>query len=124
MTGPHDDAEDDFDFNDFDNAISSGEGNLEFDKNVTEGIELGCDGGATEQDEDDYAGMEHNEDQEADDLECPSFEELLLAISSDDEEKLMPSIERTTNFPFHAYSWGRDAIRNYMYKSWAVNFNA
>ncbi|XP_022899367.1 uncharacterized protein LOC111412673 [Olea europaea var. sylvestris] len=78
-------AEDDFDFNDFDNAISSGEGNLEFDKNVTEGIELGCDGGATEQDEDDYAGMEHNEDQEADDLECPSFEELLLAISSDDE---------------------------------------
>ncbi|CAA3000651.1 Hypothetical predicted protein [Olea europaea subsp. europaea] len=54
-------------------------------RNVTEGIELGCDGGATEQDEDDYAGTEHNEDQEADDLECPSFEELLSTISSDDE---------------------------------------
>ncbi|CAA3029341.1 Hypothetical predicted protein, partial [Olea europaea subsp. europaea] len=78
-------AEDDSDFNDSDNAISSGEDNLEFDKNETEGIELGCDGGATEQDEDDYVGIEHNEDQEADDLECPSFEELLSAISYDDE---------------------------------------
>ncbi|CAA2989170.1 Hypothetical predicted protein [Olea europaea subsp. europaea] len=85
MMGPRDDAKDDSDFNYSDNAISSGEDNLEFDKNVIEGIELGCDGGATEQDEDDYAGTEHNKDQEADDLEYPSSEEQLSAISSDDE---------------------------------------
>lgn len=38
------DVKDNFDFNNFNNDISSRENNLEFDKNVTKGIKLGCDG--------------------------------------------------------------------------------
>ncbi|CAA2983080.1 Hypothetical predicted protein [Olea europaea subsp. europaea] len=76
------DTDDDSDFDDSRNDISSGEDNLEFEKNVIERIEVGCAGGATERDEDDNAVMLHDKDHDADDLECPSSEELLSAMSS------------------------------------------
>lgn len=41
--------------------------------------------GTIEWDEDDYVVMVYNEDHEADDLKCPSSEELLSAMSSNDE---------------------------------------
>ncbi|XP_022843153.1 uncharacterized protein LOC111366681 [Olea europaea var. sylvestris] len=77
--------EDDSDFSDSNNNISSGEDDLLFEKNVTEGVELGYDVGATECNEDGHAVTMHDEDHEFDDLECPSSEELLSGVSSDDE---------------------------------------
>ncbi|CAA3014530.1 Hypothetical predicted protein [Olea europaea subsp. europaea] len=54
-------------------------------KNVTEGAELGYDVGATKCNEDGHAVTMHDKDHEFDDLECPSSEELLSGVSSDDE---------------------------------------
>lgn len=73
-------TEDDPDFIDSDNELSTGEDDWLFDNNVTEGIEVGCDGGAPEQE---LVVQEKNDD--VDDLECPSSEELLSVVSSDDE---------------------------------------
>ncbi|CAA2961648.1 Hypothetical predicted protein [Olea europaea subsp. europaea] len=77
MEGPNPDMEDDSDFSDSDKNILSGEDDLLFEKNETEGVELGYDVGATECNEDGHAATMHDEDHEFDDLECPSSEELL-----------------------------------------------
>lgn len=63
-------AEDNSDFNDFDNDLSTSVDNLKFKKSVTKGNELVCDGC----DEDDYAVVVHKEDHDVDDLECPLSE--------------------------------------------------
>lgn len=79
------DSEDDTDFNDSNNDIWSSEDDMLFDKNVTEGIELDCEGRTTEREEDDCTIVGHDEYHEDDDLEYPSSEELLSDISSEDE---------------------------------------
>lgn len=78
------DMEDKTDFNDFNNNIWFGEDNMIFDKNVTEGIELGCDEWTTEREEEDHAVVGHDEYYGVDDLEYSSSEELLSNILSDD----------------------------------------
>lgn len=76
-------AEEDPDFNDCDTDLSTGEDDRLFDDNVTEGFEVSCDVGGTEREEDGV--VVENEQEYVDDLECPSSEELLSDMSSDDE---------------------------------------
>lgn len=69
------DTEDGPDFNDFNNDLSTKDDRL-FDDNVMEGIELGCDGGAIEREEENTVVQDEYEDTK--DLECPSLVELFL----------------------------------------------
>lgn len=72
-------SDDDSDFIDFENELEDEDDTL-YDKNVTEGIEVGFKGQRKVQDK-----QELDNNTEVDDLEYPSDEELLLICSSDDE---------------------------------------
>ncbi|CAA2934796.1 Hypothetical predicted protein [Olea europaea subsp. europaea] len=72
-------SDDDSDFIDFENELEDEDDTL-YDKNVTEGIEVGFEGQRKFQDK-----QELDNNTEVDDLEYPSDEELLLISSSDDE---------------------------------------
>ncbi|CAA3017581.1 Hypothetical predicted protein [Olea europaea subsp. europaea] len=79
MEGTIEVSDDDFDFIDSENQLEDEDDTL-YDKNVTEGIEVGFEGQREVQDKQD---LDNNT--KVDNLKYPSKDELLLVCSSDDE---------------------------------------
>ncbi|CAA2934785.1 Hypothetical predicted protein [Olea europaea subsp. europaea] len=117
--------EDDSDFNDSDNDISSGADDVLFEKNVTERVELNCDGRATiRQEKGHQAVLVHDEQPNIDDMEYPSSEELLSDVSSDDKvgyrfsEFMAETDMRDPKFEVGGPRWQMDCMSGTYVQEW------